>query len=169
MAGVKKILDFLEKFAVWGSIVSFTIMIFMGIMQVLFRYVFDSSLYFTEELARFMFVWAVFLASAVCSRRQIHAAIELFVSWMPKKLRKVVMIISSAFTIFFFALISVKGIEITIITWSQASPALEAPMGLIYLAIPVGGLLMLIFTIENLYTEIMNSSQPDTEGKVTEC
>jgi TRAP-type C4-dicarboxylate transport system permease small subunit len=45
------------------------------------------------------------------------------------------------------------------VTWSQASPAMEIPMGIIYLAIPVGGFLMLIFTIENIYKEIINSSE----------
>ncbi|MFZ7101599.1 MAG: TRAP transporter small permease [Peptococcaceae bacterium] len=167
MAGIKKALDVLEKLVVIGSIITFTIMIVMGILQVLFRYVFDSSLYFTEELARFMFIWAVFLASAICSRRQSHAAIELFVGWMPQKLRKIALIIASVCTIGFFVLIFVKGIELTIITWSQASPAMEISMGIIYLAIPVGGLLMLIFTIENLYAEFTNSPQIDNEGEVT--
>lgn len=167
MVGVKKILDLSEKFTVLGSIVSFSIMILMGILQVLFRYVFDSSLYFTEELARFLFVWTVFLASAICCRRQSHAAIELFVSWMPEKLRKVALIIASVCTSCFFAVIFIKGIELTIVTWRQASPAMEIPMGLIYLAIPMGGLLMLIFTIENLYYAITKSSRAEAEGKVT--
>jgi len=167
---IKKVLDFLERCTIIGSITTFSIMTFMGVLQVLFRYVFNSSLYFTEELARFMFVWAVFLASVVCLRRQTHAAIELFVSWMPPKIRKTALIISSVCCIIFFTIIFVKGIELTIATWSQDSPALEVPMGLIYLAIPVGGLLMLIFAIENIYTEInLQGSEVKTEGKVTEC
>lgn len=168
MVYVKKTLDLLEGFAVYGSIITFIIMILMGITQVVFRYVLDSSLYFTEELARFMFVWAVFLASAVCCRRRSHAAIELFVSWMPRKIQKGALFISSLLTMSFFALILVKGIELTKVTWSQTSPAMEIPMGLIYLAIPVGGLLMLIFTTEVLYLDIINSSSIETEEEMTE-
>ncbi|MGI6225944.1 MAG: TRAP transporter small permease [Peptococcales bacterium] len=159
MAIVKKVLDYIEKIVIIGSIITFSIMIIMGILQVISRHIPGSNLYFTEELARFMFIWAVFLASAICTRKQSHAAIELFVSWMPKGLKKISLFIASVCSLFFFALIFIKGIQLTMVTWSQASPAMEIPMGIIYLAIPVGGFLMLIFTIENIYKEIINSSE----------
>ncbi|HHX51092.1 MAG TPA: TRAP transporter small permease [Clostridia bacterium] len=170
MGGIKKLLDWLEKIAIAGTIVTFTIMIIMGVLQVLFRYVIGSSLYFTEELARYMFIWGVFLASAVCLRRKSHAAIGLFVSWMPARVRRIVLTIASLCCILFFFIIFSKGIELTIATWGQASPALEIPMGTIYLAIPVGGFFMLLFSIENLITEINPKlAGGKAEGKGTEC
>lgn len=169
MGGIKKILDWSEKFAIWGSVVTFIVMIIMGIMQVFCRYVFDSSLTFTEELARYTFVWTVFLASAVCLRRQNHAAIELFVNWMPEKTRKIVLLISSLCCIIFFALVMLKGAELTVATWQQPSPSLQISMGLIYLAIPVGAFLMLAYAIEGICTQFNPKlSQDRTESEVLE-
>lgn len=170
MSSIKKGLDAIERWTIVGSIITFSVMTIMGLLQVLFRYVFNSSLYFTEELARYMFVWTVFLTSAICLRRQSHAAIELFVNWMPPHIRKVALIISAACSVFFFLIVFLKGIEITIATWEQVSPALEISMGLIYMAIPVGGFLMLVFALESIYAlfkaEIFRTA---AEGKVTEC
>ncbi|MBZ4653965.1 MAG: putative 2,3-diketo-L-gulonate transporter small permease protein YiaM [Peptococcaceae bacterium] len=164
------IIDKSEKLAAIGSIVTFSIMTLMGILQVLFRYVLDSSLYFSEELARFMFVWSVFLASAVCFRKKSHAAIELFVSWMPEKVRSMVLVIASLCSLSFFALIIVKGIEITQVTQGQVSTALEVPMSYVYAAIPVGGLLMFLYTIEELITQVVNSKKkPEVQGEVHQC
>lgn len=171
MGGVKKLLDWLEKICIVGSIFTFAVMIIMGVLQVVGRYVaFGNYLFFTEEVARYMFIWGVFLASPVCLRRQSHAAVTLFVNWMPKKARKVVLTIASLCCIFFFFLIFYKGIELTSVTWRQASPALEIPMGSIYMAIPVGGFLMLLYSLENLITEIIPKlAGGKAEGEGTEC
>jgi len=89
---------------------------------------------------------------------------------MPAKVRNVVLAIASLCCIFFFFLIFYKGIELTSVTWRQASPALEIPMGSIYMAIPVGGFLMLLYSLENLITEIIPKlAGRKAEGEGTEC
>ena len=57
MGGVKKFLDWLEKICIVGSIFTFAVMIIMGALQVVGRYVaFGNYLFFTEEVARYMFI-----------------------------------------------------------------------------------------------------------------
>ena len=141
MGGVKKFLDWLEKICIVGSIFTFAVMIIMGALQVVGRYVaFGNYLFFTEEVARYMFIWGVFLASPVCLRRQSHAAVGLFVSWMPAKVRNVVLAIASLCCIF-FSFSFLQGHRINQCYLEAGFPALEIPMGSIYMAIPVGDFL----------------------------
>ena len=120
------------------------------ILHVIFRYAISYSLTFSEELARYLFVWSVFLASAVCLRQNSHAAVEIFVGMLSPRIRRGVLVLSTLFTIGFFALVSIKGIEITRHTIDQTSASLGVPMSAAYAAMPVGGFLMLIYSLERL-------------------
>ncbi|HHW06058.1 MAG TPA: TRAP transporter small permease [Clostridia bacterium] len=167
----KVCLDGLEKICTFGAVLTFAVMIIMGAMQVLCRYVaFGNYLYFTEEVARYMFIWGVFLASPVCLRRQSHAAIELIVNWMPEKARRIALIAAALCCIVFFLIVLVKGGELVGATWKQASPAMEIPMGSVYLAIPVGSFIMLLYSVEQLIREINPKlAGSKAQGEVTEC
>ena len=57
----KKALDVLEKYVTWACITSFSTMAIAGILQVVCRYALGKSLDFSEELARYSFIWSVFL------------------------------------------------------------------------------------------------------------
>ena len=48
--------------------------------QVFFRYVLNHSLFWSEELARYILVWLTFLGASVAYRRGVHPRIDLFVS-----------------------------------------------------------------------------------------
>jgi len=63
----------------WVSIISITAMLFIIFLQVIFRYVLHNSLTFSEELARYLFVWTVFMGSAVVARDNGHIVVGALV------------------------------------------------------------------------------------------
>lgn len=170
MSIFKKVLDRLEQVAVVISVLAFSTMCMMGILQVFFRYVVGSSLYFSEELARYTFIWATFMASAVCLRRGMHAAIEIFVNWMPVRGRKAMLMFAGLCNIAFFALVFIKGTELTVEVRDQLSTAMEISMSYAYAAIPAGGLLLLLFSVEELINQVFPAKgQLNTGGGVPQC
>jgi len=148
---IRDLLDRLERVIRIACIVSFSIMAIMGVLQVLCRYFLNISIEFSEELARYSFVWAVFLGSVLCYRQHSHAAIEVFVKKIPMRLRRPVLVVSSLVCSAFFVLLVLHGTTITIDAMGQATASLGISMALPYAAVPVGGFLLFIYSLEILY------------------
>ena len=156
----KRQLDSLEKMVTYACIVSFSIMAIMGVLQVLFRYFLQQSLDYSEELCRYTFIWSIFFGSVICYRRGSHAAVEIFVNMMPTKARKAVLIISNITCAAFFILLVIQGCNITIDAMDQSSASLGVSMAYAYAAVPVGALLLFVFSLEGLW----NIIRPDNPG-----
>ena len=86
----KKIIN---EFEIYIGAVLFAIMTVILFAQVVSRYVFNHSITWAEELATMMFVWMVYLGCAGAITKRKHLSIEAFVTAMPFKVRKVLLII----------------------------------------------------------------------------
>jgi C4-dicarboxylate transporter DctQ subunit len=117
--------------------------------QVLYRKILSGAIPWSEELARYLFVWSAWLGSAVALYRHSHFGVDMVVKIMPEFLRKathvIVLIIGAAF----FVIAIWKGFELSFNNWYQKSPAMRIPMTFAYLSVPVGSMLMLYFWITN--------------------
>lgn len=149
---MKKILDWLEKIVAVLCMVGLATISILGILQVFFRFVVRHSLSFTEELMIFLFVWIIFLGAAIALRHQAHAVVGMVVDKFTGKTRKVIEILGTLVNIGFLSLVTVKGFQFALDSHKQLSIAMEIPMSFVYLSIPVGSLLMLIYSIEYLYS-----------------
>jgi tripartite ATP-independent transporter DctM subunit len=114
----------------------------IAFVQVVFRYVLNSALSWPEEMARFAFVWFVFLAAAMVTRRARHVVIDLLPRALgPGALRVhacAARIISAAVAVF----LVVYGSGL-VQKSTYVSPALEWPYTYLYLAVPTGAALTL--------------------------
>jgi C4-dicarboxylate transporter DctQ subunit len=122
-------------------------------MQVFNRYVLQSSLVWSEELARYLFIWAVYMGSSYAVQEDRHLEISIFRNLLGAKLKKAVMILSYTLTILFCLFCVVYGIKMLgfLAQTGQKSPALEIQMYWVYTAIPVGMGLMGWRTCEKLW------------------
>jgi TRAP-type C4-dicarboxylate transport system permease small subunit len=131
----------------------------MGIMvvnvlwQVFTRFVMETPSSFTDELARYLMIWVGVLGAAYISGRRMHVAIDL----LPAKLNKegqvkLKVFINCIIIIFcFFALVG-GGSRLVYITFvlEQYSPALQIPLALVYVVIPISGLLIIYYKITDI-------------------
>jgi TRAP-type C4-dicarboxylate transport system permease small subunit len=139
-----RIIDAINKIV---SIVLSLVLAVMSLLiftQVLTRYVVNVSLTWSEEAARYLMVYSVFLGAALAIRYQKHVAIEILSESINEKKRKILKMIILIICIVFFFMLLVKGIDILHHVGNQKSPALRIPMTIPYAAIPLGaGLLIL--------------------------
>ena len=70
-------------------------------IQVVMRYVFHSSLTWSEELARYLFVWLVYFSVAYTAKRQAHIRIDAAINLYPKALRPWIEILSEIIVLIF--------------------------------------------------------------------
>ena len=115
----------------------------IAFVQVVFRYVLNSALSWPEEMARFAFVWFVFLAAAMVTRRSRHVVIDLLPRALgPSALRVhacAARIISATVAVFLL----VYGADL-VLKSTYVSPALQWPYTYLYLAVPTGAAISLV-------------------------
>ena len=125
-------------------------MFVLGIATVVFRFIIESSLAFPDEVIRYLFVWMIFLGSAVAFRRKMHASIGILVANLPVTIRRYAILGSTLVSGIFFGLILWSGYLLTL---PQISPALEVSMAWVYAAIPVGMAFLVIYALELFFLQ----------------
>ena len=138
----------LEGFLIVGF-VAMTLVIFL---QVIFRYFLLQSLSWSEEVARYLFVWLTFLGASVVARSQSHITVESVVNAIkPESLRKGVKTLAALLTLTFVYVLMTEGFDASmeIVELEQVSPSLPwLSLGWIYFAIPLGSLFMGLNIVE---------------------
>jgi len=120
------------------------------LLQVVFRYGVESSLSWSEELARYLFIWLIFLGSASAVRRGQHMAVDVLVLLVPSGLRRLLAILVLAVSACFFGVILYTGLLLTENALHQTSTALEMSVAAVYVAAPIGAALALIHLFNGL-------------------
>ncbi len=109
-------------------------------VQVIMRYVFHSSLTWSEELARYLFVWLVYFSMAYTAKKEAHIRIDAAINLYPKKLRPYIEILSEVIVFAFAVFIAITSVGVfqKISASGQLSPALQLPMQFVYAAPLIG-------------------------------
>lgn len=129
-----------------ASIIAISVvMICVTLAQVVFRYLVGAPLAWSEELARYCFVWIVFLGAAVGLSRGYHLGVDLFVAMLPPKMQRGLEALTNILIASFAATVIYASLPVLNLNMFQRSPALGFQMSYIYIAIPVSmGLIFLI-------------------------
>src|SRR5690554_63927 len=123
----------------------------MGV-QVVARYVFNSSLSWSEELTRYLFVWSAFLSLPYTIKTNIALKIDQLFTVLPEGLKKALWIVGYVlmFVFFTFMFKNAIGVVQSSINSGQRSPALGLPMYLVQLSSLAGFGLAIIRTLQAL-------------------
>jgi TRAP-type transport system small permease protein len=127
---------------------------FLGcvLLQVLFRYLIAAPLPWSEEAARYLFVWTAFLAAAAAVGRDDHFVISFLADKSPPRGRWALQLLGSALGLVFLVIVTWKGALMSLRLWTAVSPVLQLPQGSVYAVIPLTGLYMSAHLLARLYT-----------------
>jgi TRAP-type C4-dicarboxylate transport system permease small subunit len=130
-------------------------------LQVVSRYLLNVSFGWTEEAARFLFVWVAMVGSALAVQRKAHFALELVVARLGfawhRRLNSAVRLIACAMS----ALIAAQGWRVLQLAGSEVGPGTGVPMVLVIAALPVGGILMMFHFIASLDRPVYDPATED--------
>ena len=121
------------------------------VWQVFTRYVMKSPSTWTEELATFLMIWVGLLGSSVALNRGAHLGIDYFVLKLSQRNKLYVeLFVFLSIAIFSLLVLCIGGAQLVRITLAnnQVSAALGLKMGYVYLAIPVSGFFLVIYSVE---------------------
>lgn len=130
------------------------------------RYALGGQASWTEELARFLLIWVTLLGGAAAFATKGHLGVDYFVEKLHPETRRVVAVFSHLVVLFFALAIFVYGGWCTVsdtLAMEQSTPALQWQMGHVYLAIPIAGFFMVLFTLQNML-ETISPSEPKNQA-----
>ena len=144
-------LDKIEEFIVGFSLLASTLLI---TINVILRFFFGAGISWNDELVRYLIIVLTFVGSAVCVRTGKHIAIDLLSGRLKGNKRNYLMLFINIVGLIFMlsvAIFSIKMIQNNV-KFPQLSPALQIPMWIPYLSIPIGfGLASIRYIQEILY------------------
>ncbi len=144
MKTLQKISDTINKIVSYVGMVIFIVLIIACVAQVFFRFVLNHSLSWTEELARFMFIWMHLLGASLLIQGRGHATVTVILDLLHGTVRKIVDVLIELVIFFDGTVMLYAG---TVLSWSSRankSTALSVPMWMINSSVAVGGLLLMI-------------------------
>jgi TRAP-type C4-dicarboxylate transport system permease small subunit len=143
-------------------VVLMTVIVLDVLLQVISRYLFKSPLGFTDELAGYLLIWVGLLGAAYATGERQHLAIDLISQKFNPTHRKYLEIgISLCIVAFTVSVLGVGGIWLvyTSFLFGQISAAMEVPLGFVYLIVPISGILIVYYVIDNTIIYFKTSDQ----------
>jgi len=122
--------------------------VFLGVWS---RYVMRATFQWYDEVARLCFVWMIFLGAAVAVRRGAHFRLHLLIDRFGVAARRRVDLLVTLVVIAFAVVLVAGGLAIAPLARRQVTDSLEISMLWFYAALPVGGALMIVFALPQLW------------------
>lgn len=135
-------------------IVQFAVLVIVVTAAVFARYVLNDSIVWAEELARYLFVWVSFLGGGLGVGTNIHVGVDSLVELMPRRTKLAVQILMELMIVGFTAVLIWVGAQFAAFGMRTEAMLLPIPMGYVYLAVPVGGFVMLMNVLVHLHRHV---------------
>lgn len=134
----------IEKIQIVLSISLFAAIVILGTLQVFFRFALNSSLAWSEELIRFLFIWLVFCASSVTVRTDGHVAIDFLTLKAKPKIHAGIFIVTRLLCVAFLIVMIPAGIELTQKSAMSRAAILPVSFKYVYASFVVGSVMMVL-------------------------
>ncbi len=148
---------FINTVLEWTLIFLMSFLVLDVLWQVISRYLMNSPSSYTDELAGYLLIWVGLLGAAYVAGKREHLAIDLLLQKSSEERKFKLEMIIGVFIILFAITVMVIGGSWLVFTrffLSVKSAALNIPLGVIYLVLPISGLLITYFNIDNMYNMI---------------
>jgi len=138
----------------WICMVLMVILSIDLLLGVFSRYVMVRTFTWYDEIARGCFVWLTFLGAAVGVKRQAHFRLHILVDRLSPRLRQATVILLPLVVILFAGVLIQQGLVFLELGKFQQTPVMGLPKTWIYVAIPTGGALMILYSLGPLWSAI---------------
>jgi TRAP-type C4-dicarboxylate transport system permease small subunit len=162
---MKKLIALMDKSLSLFCVSLSSFLVLCVVWQVFSRYVLNAPSTMTDEVARFLFIWVGLMGAAYTLGKKRHLAIDLFsmkLEHNPAKQARLHLVIN-LISIVFASVIMIYGggsLMLKTLSTGQVSPALGIEMGLIYAAIPISGLFMMVYLLEDFMKNLSLINKP---------
>lgn len=129
------------------------------------RYVLDMGLAWSDEAARLLFVWLVFLGFAVGLKYRGNIGVELLVDRLPGSWKRGITLMQDLAILLFSAVFLWQSVIAVKFSFMQRLPALQISIAWMYFAVLVGSALMTIYAIANVVETLRGGKESSMQGE----
>lgn len=156
----------LDRALGWFCVVLFAVLVVVVTWQVFTRQVLNSPSGWSEELAKYVFIWLGLFGSALVFGERGHIFVDFVVQKAPKQAQYIIGIAMQVVILIFASLVLVfGGFKITALAWDQNLAGLPINVGTLYLALPISGALIVLYTIYHLVAILTRSESAVEEAE----
>jgi TRAP-type C4-dicarboxylate transport system permease small subunit len=148
---LKRILSNAVEWVCMVLMVVLSVDLFLGVFS---RYVMVRTFTWYDEIARGCFVWLTLLGAAVGVKRHAHFRLHLVVDRLPQRLQKAVPVLLPLVIMAFAAVLIQQGLVFLELGKFQQTPVMGLPKTWIYVAVPISGALMILYSLAPLWRTI---------------
>lgn len=147
----------IDKYLTWvvrGIIgVALLILFLVSFSVIIGRVFFGASMGWSQDVIRLCFTYVIYFGAAYCVREKGHLNVDFVLGMMNSKVRQIIEFIINIILLAFFAFIVYFGFQFAATGASQKSPYLMLPMTWYYYGVPVSGIMMFFYMLEQLIDE----------------
>ena len=119
-------------------------------VQVVSRYFFNHSIFWSEEVGRICLVWITFLGGSAVYKRHGHLGIDFLVKHLPGRMKYFLKLLVLGLSLAFFSIFVIYGISFAQFASIQRTTALGLPLAVPYSVIPASGAIFLLHALNHL-------------------
>lgn len=142
-------------------------MVVIVILQIVFRYVLNDSLIWTEELAKTMMVWTAFLVAPWAYRAGANVRIEIFVNEMSQPLQKSLELLLNLLVFWIVVVFLWESFGFWQRGLTVRADSLPIAVAWFYSVVPVAFFLLLLAGVERIMRNILALLHPDEDWGIT--
>ncbi len=147
------------KIAVISCVLSIALIVSASIF---FRYVLNNSITWSEEIAKYLMVWMVFVGAPVAMVQSRHIAIEIFPNLFRPRIRALIFLIVNLLIVLTMAFWTYRGFTYTVGGMSQVMSSFDKiPLGVVFASIPFGSCIMMIISFQISLNQILVIIDPE--------
>ncbi|MFZ5943048.1 MAG: TRAP transporter small permease [Bacillota bacterium] len=153
---MEKLNSLLSKAEEWFCALGFVFATALMFLNVILRYVFNAGIPWSEELIRYIIIWATFIGIGLLARKEAHVSIDFFAAFMSKKNQKYMTLFADLVSIVFCLMMIYYSWD-TVgkqIATAQKSPALQLPFYVVYFCLPLGFALGVLRFSQHFYSTL---------------
>lgn len=145
----------------WVIISSMAILSFLVFLQIVNRFIFKVPMPWTDEFAKYFFVWLSLYGSAKAVREKSHIFVDIIELFIKGQFGIIVGIIAEIVCLSFYVILLVVSVPWTLENIDVWADSMQIGMGVFYSCIPIGAFLMILFATENLLLRLPKYQQAD--------
>jgi len=138
----------------WLLVLSVGILVFPVSLQIFSRYTaLIPSYIWTEEMARFLFIWTIMIGAMVGVRESSHFEVDVWPD-LSRRAEAAIRILARLGVLALALVFVFAGTEFTRFAWNRTSELADLPLWLIHIAWPIAGLTWIVFLGEQFVDEL---------------
>lgn len=128
--------------------------------QILIRVFTGRALTWAEELARYFYVWSVFLSIGCTIANGTILKVDLLLNFFPAKVRNLIYVVLDTLNVALFGFLAYHAVSVVnrVELGHQLSPAMEIPMYIVYYIVPIGFAITSLRSLQQIYLRVTGKS-----------